>query len=269
MIRQETVLEIMSFWEGGVTASRLAEALGVTREHLHRTLLRSYRQGCPSALKSGRGIEFVEDAQALRYAPASPEGFMALLRGVATTAEASGDVFPFRLPVERIPEPVADENGRADLFREVTAAIVQRRALLVDYVAKSGPMQMWFSPHAIADVRPRPHARGHAAFEDGRGRFIDLIPSRIAIVHNTDKQHYVGADADRDWHERVDLAFEVDPTLDLAARAAIIEEAGGRDRIFYRGVRRALADYVERELGLRRFGGTLRPVWRLASYHSG
>lgn len=261
MIRQETILEIMSFWEGGVTAGRLAEALGISREHLQRNLLRSYRERFPSALKSGKGLAFVEDAAALRYAPSSPAGLMALLRGLAVAAEAGGDAFPLRLSVERVPEPFMNGDVGGDKFQEVTAAIVGRYALQIDYVAKSGPMQAWFSPHAIADVRPRPHARGYVEFQDGQGFYLDLIPSRIAVIHGGDRSKYIGADRDTDWHERIDVEFEVDPTLDAGTRAAFIEEAGGHDRIVYRGVRRALADYVERDLGVRRLGGNLRSAW--------
>jgi hypothetical protein len=261
MIRQETILEIMSFWEGGVTAARLAEVLGISREHLQRNLLRSYRERFPSALKSRKGLSFVEDAAALRYAPASPTALMAFLRGLAVAAEAGGDAFPLRLSVERMPEPFMNGDDAGDKFREVTAAIVGRHALQIDYIAKSGPMQAWFSPHAIADVRPRPHARGYVKFEDGKGSYLDLIPSRIAVIHGSNASKYIGADQDTDWHERVDVEFEVDPTLDAGTRAAFIEEAGGHDRILYRGVRRALADYVERDLGLRRLGGNLSPAW--------
>jgi len=99
-------------------------------------------------------------------------------------------------------------------FQEVTAAIVGQRALLIDYIAKPGPMQAWFSPHAIADVRPRPHARGYVAFEDGQGFYLDLIPSRIAVIHRSDTSQYIGADQDTDWHQRVDVEFELDPALD-------------------------------------------------------
>lgn len=261
MIRQEAILEIMSFWEGGVTAARLAETLGISREHLQRNLLRSYRERFPSALKSGKGISFVEEAAALRYAPSSPAALMALLRGLAVAAEAGGDTFPLRLSVERVPEPFMNGDDGGDKFQEVTAAIVGRHALQIDYVAKSGPMQGWFSPHAIADVRPRPHARGYVEFKDGEGFFLDLIPSRISAIHGRNPSKYIGPDEDKEWHERIDVEFELDPTLDAGVRAALIEEAGGNDRIVYRGVRRALADYVERDIGVRRLGGNLRPTW--------
>lgn len=89
----------------------------------------------------------------------------------------------------------------------------------------------------------------------------NLISSRIAVVHQQDAVRYVGADADVDWRDRVDLFFDLDPSLRAATRASLIEEAGGRDRLVYRGVRRALAPYVEREVGRRWIDGALRPAW--------
>jgi len=265
-MRDEAVLEMMAFWEGGVKAREVARALGTTREHVQRTLLLDYRNNsAPTALKRGRfGVVFTEGSGGLRYAPDSIRDLMAVLRGEAAAARASGDSFPFRLNVESAPVAASADEGDADLFQEICAASVHRLALRLDYVAKSGLRQFWFSPHSIVDVHPLPHFRGCAIFDGGATHYIDMVPPRIASIHGRDGERYVGGAGDTEWHERMDVVFELDPLLDHNVRASLMEEAGGCDRLVFPNVRRALVDYVARDLGLRMVGGVLRSVWRRA-----
>ena len=253
-------------WEQALSASRLAAAIGVTREHASRKVLGWVRHAYMLGPEEGsRRIARIEDGpdrfpSGLR----GPRELMELLPGLTLLDYAKkieDHVFNIR--------GLVAAEGDPDLFRAVYAAMCRREALLLRYRAKSGELACWFSPHALADLPRRPHFRGHAEWvQEREWGYIDMVPARIILIDGADPGRYVGPGGDEGWQTEEELIFALRESLPEEVRGALIQEWGHqlqteRGRVVLRvpGVRRALAPYVRDELLWRPFRGEMYQVF--------
>lgn len=244
----------MTYWEGGATVGEIASALGLSREHVQREIVGAYRREYPAALGWGRDRSsvFTEGASGLKYAPSSTKALLDVLRGARAAAESTGAAYPFRLPVETLPEPISEGDTKAEIFQTLCSALARRVAVIIDYTSKKTAFQASFSPHTIVDIGLRPHFRGFAEYADGTGMFIDIVPARISSTSGTSGD-YVDSTNDKMWHFRQDMTFFLSKQLALTERTALIEENGGRESITFRHIRSAICPYVERMMYFRGF----------------
>ena len=164
-----------------------------------------------------------------------------------------------------------------EIFRALFRAQTSRRAVLIDYRAKSGPRPMWFSPHSLVETSHRIHFRGHAQWlstlpDDHtvgkRALFYDIVPTRIAAIEGESDENYVSDDLDVFWHETVDAVFTLSDELPQEIRSAIIQEWGpliyernGKVILLIPNVRKALLQYVSDDLRVRVFQGKMYEIW--------
>lgn len=111
----------------------------------------------------------------------------------------------------------------------------------------------------------RPHFGGFAVREDYE-RYADIVPGRIRAIHGSDDGNYIGADGDTDWHDYVDLTFEVNSDLAEEIRNSIIEENEGSSCLRIPNVRHAVAMYIRREVEWRFVRDRVVRAWRLSNY---
>ena len=244
-------VELLGYWLGGGTAAQLGELLGVTREHAQREVLNEYRDRHPGliAAKRGAGFWMEGDEFDLRYAPHAPSGILNMLRGLAAEAEGRGGNWflgPHFVSTSTIVEP----GIKAPAMQALLAACVQRRCIDIDYVSKRRLSRIRFSPHALVACALRPHFRGFAIGEDYE-RYADIVPGRVRAMHGSDSGDYIGSDGDADWHDYVDLTFEVNADLAEEIRNSIIEENEGSSSLSIPSVRHAVAMYIRREVEWR------------------
>ena len=263
-------LETMLFWEGEFSAQRLAERLGVRREHLQRTLIPEYRSRHPGALqRQGRAYAESPEGVAPLLIPENPAELFNLLSaedGILDRCEArglGGTPNPdYR--AARTADVVALTSSRpdADKFRRLYMACARRQCLILSYMSRGGVIELAFSPHTLVRTAWRLHFRGHARTEhfNGGERYIDLVPSRVLAVLSAG-DGYVSDKGDRQWHAREDLTFVLSDELPADIRRQAFQEYMS-DRITIPEVRCALANYVRRAMKWRVFWDDIRLTWK-------
>ncbi|MCG5525958.1 hypothetical protein LRB11_13620 [Ectothiorhodospira haloalkaliphila] len=252
-----------------MSASRLGRILGQSREHVQRHVISAYRHEFPGVLVGGAGRNHsIDKHEDLHFAPASAHMLLDLLRGEASLSSALGGSARFGIPVEDV-GAVSFRETEPEILRSLYRSCVQRRCVLIEYVSKRQTSVMRFSPHALVRDVARLHFRGYAATgQDLKGYYIDLVPSRVRrIFDDVDKWNYVSGDEDKDWHERINLKFRLNPDLPNNIRQILSLEYEGEnsrqnfDRLDIPAVRLAMRLYVERVVKFRFFNKKVYQVW--------
>lgn len=267
-------LEYLAYWEGRLTAPRLAHILDKRREHVQREVIAAYKNKYPGVLSGQRGRNANYELTELpRYAPKNVSAMIDYVRGESCLAHSLETVPRFGIPIEDV-GAIAFREPESATFRALYRGCVQRRSVWLEYVSKQQTALILFSPHALVRDLNRLHFRGYAVWDQKQpGRYIDLVPSRILKVFEAqeDQDRYVGGDADTQWHERVTLRFTLNPALPENIRHIVrIEHEGekhagpfGVDTLVIPNVRRAMQSYVARSLRYRLFHEDLYEVWIL------
>ncbi|MDD2867476.1 hypothetical protein [Neomegalonema sp.] len=270
-------IEYLAYWEGRLSAGRLAALLGKTRSQVQRTIIKDYEEQHPGALmRGGRGKTFADTAEGLKFAPTSASALLDVIRGERRLAESSGEKPRFGPPLEEV-SAFGFSEPDPDVFQRLYAACVGRRAVRLDYAAKSGLMECDFSPHALVRDGGRIHFRGYAStiyrpstpYPDPFRQYIDLVPSRVRrLIHESSVTDYVPDAGDADWHARETLVFRLNDDLPKEILGVLaVEHEGARASGDFRikriqNVRKALRIYVQRSLRHRAFGDVLYEIWR-------
>lgn len=252
-------------WERQLSASRLANLLGISREHASRKIMTWARKSfrLSNAEGSTKTVFFEEGIVVAPPGLQTPRDLINNLPGLALVCEN------FERPqIERIADYLSAE-GEPDLFQRLYAAMRRREALLVNYRAKSGEVSLWFSPHSLVDAPHRPHFRGYAHWlRDGDGEFIDVVPSRVASIEDQSVSLYTGLAADAAWNTKRDLLLSLAEDLPEDVRSAMVQEWGhqlrnvdGRLVLRLRGIREPVLQYVKDAILWRTFRGTSYQVW--------
>ena len=260
-----SAVELLGYWFGGATAAQLGELLGVTREHAQRGILNDFQNRHPSlvAAKRGTGFWLEADEFDLRYAPHTVTGLLEMLRGLAAEAEGQGTDWLLR-PHFVSTSASLDAGTKAPAMQALMAACFHGRCIDIDYVSKRRLSRIRFSPHALVACAMRPHFRGFAVGEDYE-RYADIVPGRVRAMHDSDRGDYVGSDGDIEWHDYIDLTFEVNCDLAEEIRNSIIEENEGSSSLHIANVRQAVAMYIRREVEWRFVQDRVVRAWCLLS----
>lgn len=273
---ERAMLEYLAYWEAGMTAERLAALTCRSREHAQRKIIPAYEKAHPQTLaQKWRGKTLADAAEGLRYAPALATLLLDMLRGEQALASAMGEEPRFGPPFEDVASFGFSEPD-PDHFQMLYAACIQRRALRLHYVAKSGAMECVFSPHALVRDGSRLHFRGYALADNqkfgpndpGFSQFVDLVPSRVTrVLEAPNAANYVSSDGDYDWHEREVLIFRLNPKLSseilglLSVEYEGVVKPDGSGELRLPDVRKALSLYVRRNVRYRVFGKVMHEIW--------
>lgn len=259
-------LEYLSFWQGRLTGTRLADLLGVERTHAHRAVLAPYMRINPDALaQKGRFWAVRDPDRSLpRYGPARVEDLFRFLDGLEALADLSGEVLGVPLENAAIDLPV-EHNLHA--FRTLYAGAAQRRVVQLLYRSRKQEIRLRFSPHALIRTAARPHFRGFAVGDGDRpGFFTDLVPSRVITAEDLGGAGYVSGETDPGWTGRVEVRLRLSPALPEMTRDSLMSEYAGLDGfsdgvLRIDGVRICIAPYLCRHLRYRVFDNTPVEVW--------
>lgn len=171
--------------------------------------------------------------------------FLDYQRAVSDTAhfydEPDWIDFPFT-DADALITPFYDQES----VRILLEALRQQRVVEVEYWSKTSIRGRLISQHRLIFADGRYHVRAycHEALQ-----YVDFVLTRIMSARLTNEP-WVPEDEDRDWHRRQDLKFQINPRLPDSAQAAIRldHHLMEQDRLVIRGVRAALAYYVQRRL---------------------
>ena len=73
-------------------------------------------------------------------------------------------------------------------------------------------------------------------------KFLDFVVARIVTAEIADEP-WVSGDTDTEWHQRIDLEFEINPQLDEDQKAALTQDffRHGEKTLKFRDIRKALS----------------------------
>ncbi len=243
------ILEYLAYWEGGVTAGRLAELCGVERVHAQRAIVGPYQEARPGALVPFGRARRLSD----RIVPAfGPTNLIELFETVDMVRAASGEART-AVPMERIDGLTARTGEGA--FRALYAACARREAVGLTIEGPDGTETGLFSPHHLVRECGSQFFRGHLRGA-GPGRYVNLDPNRVSRTDATSAADYVGAEGDADWHARETVTLRLAEGLPPDLRAAAIREHADQEgvaegRLIIRGVRRCLVPHLVQRLRYR------------------
>lgn len=254
-------------WERMLSASRLADALDVSREHASRKIMTWARKAfrLSKAEGSRKTVHIEECLAAMPLGLRTPRQLMTNLPGITLVC---GDYY--REPsIVRLVDQISAE-GDPDIFQDLYSAMCRKEALLLNYKAKSGELTLWFSPHALVDIPQRPHFRGQARWARGDFAFIDLVPSRVVSVDDQSRELYTGPADDSEWNNRCDLTLRLSDNIPVEVREVMVQEWGhqlravnGQMVFVLQGIRFALLQYIKDAILWRTFHGSSYQVWQV------
>lgn len=269
-----SLFEYFAFWRDGTTASELAQILELKRETVQRSIVHRYwerfgdeNRKFDSATKRTQVADSVWELKCSPDRALDVVNFSSALQAFSRAAGCDEKLFG-GVPVEDLLAP-AESEAETERFRKLYAATARRLPVFLKYVAKTRVMNGLFSPHALVRTPERLHFRCFEHPGDGDGRYIDIVPGRIAEIEFGAANEYVGGNADAGWHARTTVRARLNPDLTPGLRASLAQEYNfdeDSDRIEIPGIRRAVALYFVRALQTRRVYGTEQPLWMDASF---
>lgn len=176
-----------------------------------------YRQTAPAnlVLDPSSKAYLITPAFAPLFEHRLEQVMVALMQGEPYSIESIGSVL---LPCDY---PVLLNRPGLSILAAVSRAIRQQRLLRVRYhSASSGEQERVIAPHALVDSGLRWHVR---AFDRLRGRFIDLVLTRMLVADelpNSPELHEQ-ADADDQWQRQITLHLVPHPKLPDPAIATL------------------------------------------------
>ncbi len=234
-------IELITWWEGRLSASNLIRQFGISRTQARKDLL-YYQQQHPNNL----------------LYHASYKGF--LPQATFQFGYISGDVVEYlnwmshqevitdacsALPYTTLCLPKRQVS--AEIIRVLVAAIRQKRRVDVDYVSVSNPDRQGriIVPHHFVSAGLRWHLRAYC--EKSKG-FRDFVLSRFRGVPELMDKTNISPEQDDGWTTEVCLEFQPDPRLQPSQQEVLQHDyqmQHGKLRIRSRA---CLAQYVLQEM---------------------
>lgn len=232
---QYEYIDLIVAFEGLITNQRLREKFGVSNVQSSR-IIAAYREAFP------QNLEFIKGEGRGRYKPS--------VRFKPGASSLSIDRY-FQISAKSNVQ-VAVEDTRQDFtkvepktFRMVHAAISNQNALKINYRSMNNPkgLERIIHPLAFVFAGRRWHVR---AYDEASSEHRDFNLARIGSIQLNKKN--IAAPVDSDWDELVELQLRPHPNLTQDQESLIRDElfdgAAGRNI----KTRKALINYVLREL---------------------
>lgn len=262
--------ETMLYWRGEMRAADVQQYLGVS-ERTARTFISRWRdhEGILPRFRPGHMRSLTPE-----------EGFTP-----STEVQDPVIMFALLLTAEYFPAnpfaPIAPVGGGHDLslsarihtkaLRTLIGACLERKAITLIYLSKSGNQEFVFSPSALIRSRGRYHFRGYRSnaydnfvnrLED---RYVDIVPARTLEAWIDPNASFVGLENDQEWSQFDKKRFILSPDLTEEETLCYEHEYGiSEEGVLEIQQRRALMPYVCQELSERlcwRRDGTSIKIW--------
>jgi len=246
ILRRYAFIEAQLLWGGGLTAGELGDAFGIARQNAQRTI-ESYRRKHPGEMHYDRSArrQVPTDSFETHYIRSDVGRFLGYQRAATFIARFYDEPGWADLPfadADVLIRPLYVEEA----VRTLLETLRRNAAVEIEYWSKQGTRLRCISPHTLVFADGRYHVR---AYCHEKLDYFDFVLTRI-LVATPANQPWVSADGDKDWHRRRDLKYRINPRLPESAQAAIRLDylPGNQDFLVIRGLREALAYYVNRRL---------------------
>lgn len=247
--RRLEFIELKAYYTGRVSRSDVARAFGLSDPAATKDL-KLYGALAPGNLvyqhatfgfvPSANFKPVFTDLDPAFALSAMAEGWLGADGRPAATPAFGIPAVPLPLPV-RLPE--------AAVVAAITRAIHSHRQLAADYrsLSRPGESRRLLEPHALVHDGLRWHVR---AFCRERYAFRDFVLARFVRAECLDDPAESSPEHDEDWVETLRLELLPHPRLDEARRRLLAADYGAVDGVITLTVRRALAGYCLRRLGV-------------------
>ena len=259
MLRRFAFIEARLLWAGGLTANELARAFGIARQNAQQTI-KTYSQQHPGQLRydARERRQVPNEGFEVHYIRDNVGRFLDYQRAANYTAHFYDEPDWADLPftdIDALVRPLYDKNS----VRTAVEALRRKSVVIIGYWSMSGARTRRLSPHHLLYADGRYHIRAYCHETE---QFRDFTLARI-VTAEFSNERWVSDALDREWQQRINLEFEINPELPEQAKAALRQDhlKVGDVTLLIPGIRKALAFYVERRLG--RIDNRYRaPLWR-------
>ena len=240
-------IEVLALFEGGLTARRLAQRVGLSIPTAQRAI-GEYQSSQPGWLRYDRQARVHRLAKAPVEASSEPGDYLGLLRGVALVEICAPLLLHDDTPIiMHLVEHYLPQRATGPALT-LCEALQNQKVVQAVYRSKNGVNFHTFSPHRLVHADQRYHVRGF--LHDGSGHTVDLILGRFMEATIEPGGTWVGPEHDHDWHQEVRLVIQLNPELQQEARllAALDWMMSDEEKDLQMVMPSPLAFYVERDL---------------------
>ncbi|GHA17774.1 WYL domain-containing protein [Oceanisphaera arctica] len=242
--RRFWLIELISFWEGRLTASHLRQFFGLSRQQASKDI-NQYLQEQPGNLfycPSRKGHLPTE-----QFAPLYISGDVAEYLNWMTgqSAHSMPEAADCWLPHLSLTHP--PRNVSPQIIRSLVQALRQQQRVEVDYVAVSRPDRSGriIVPTAFVNIGRRWHLRAWCERAQG---YRDLVLSRFRGEASLEGPPLTPLPADEAWHTELTLLLTPDPRLTPEQQEALALDYGMHNSQLRLTTRAALANYLLQDM---------------------
>jgi predicted DNA-binding transcriptional regulator YafY len=239
--RRAWLIELISYWEGGINATGLAALCGIGRQQATKDLS-AYRERFSTNLSYSPSLKTFQPTSHFICGLISGDvaEYLDWVSGQRAPTTA-GSVLPYQC-LRHPPRKVA-----APLMRKLIQAIREQRRIEVDYVSLSNPDHEGrvIVPHTFVNAGLRWHLR--AWCEKSRD-YRDFVLSRFRGEAELLDLSFQGVGQDVAWQTQIELILAPDPRLSPAKRNVIEQDYAMANGGLQLSTRAALANYLLQEM---------------------
>ncbi|PSL09808.1 WYL domain-containing protein [Marinobacterium halophilum] len=235
------LIELVSYWEGSLNATRLARICNIGRQQATADL-KGYRLQRPDNLYYNSSLKTYLPTQDFQYHWISGDVAEYLSWVSGKHASAFVDV---HIPCQCLQHP--SRNVPAELMRKLVRSIREQRRIEVDYVSLTNPDHdgRVIVPHTFVNTGLRWHLR---AWCEKAQAYRDFVLSRFRPDASLLDVSPNGAGHDEAWNTEVTLVLKPDPRLAENKRTVLVHDYSMQDGELRLKTRAALAQYLLQEM---------------------
>lgn len=243
-------IELMAYYTGVVTRSKLAKAFGLSDAAATKDL-KFYSEIAPENLQYKHNVFGFVPTPSFRevFADLSPAVVLPMIEANLTVVGGPNqENAVFGIPVDglTLPNRLPDKT----VLAQVTRAIHNHKKLKVSYHSLSNSISSKdriIEPHSLVNTGYRWHVR---AYNEDTFDFRDFVLSRFEDAICLDELAESSAQYDDDWVEIISLHLTPHPMLDDKNRTSLLMDYGAEDDIIEIKIRRALIGYLLQQLSV-------------------
>lgn len=247
-------IEIISYWEGRLTANHLMDAFKIGRQQASKDI-NWYKRQYPDNLSYDLTLKGHVPTDTFNpvFTLGRPEEYLQILQANQDLSQHYSDAFIQPTNTEIIRPPA--RWVKPEVLRPVIQACRENRRLDIGYVSLSSPEEVdgrLICPHTLVNTGFRWHVRAYCEKNQG---YRDFVLSRIQGIPEVEDKANYDISGDEAWNTQVELIIIPHRELTEPQRAVIAQDYGMRDGRMQMNCRGALVDYVLQIMHIDRQSG--------------
>jgi predicted DNA-binding transcriptional regulator YafY len=236
-------IEIISYWEGRLTANHLMDAFKIGRQQASKDI-NWYKRQYPDNLAYDLQIKGHVPTPSFRpvFTQGSADEYLQILQANMDLSQHYSDAFMNPTNTEIMRPPI--RGVAPEVLRPVIQACREQRRLDINYISLSTPEQpdgRLICPHTLVNNGFRWHVR---AYCEKNQDYRDFVLSRIQGIPDVEDKARYFQDGDEDWNTPVTLIIAPHSKLTPAQQNVIASDYGMISNQLLIETRAALVEYM-------------------------